>query len=506
MMKQIILLITLSTLLFSSEDLLLKLQELENQIKELKAQVKAQDKALKEQLKTQDQALKEQMQVHSEELDERLPIIENNEKHAILDKINFSPEILLRMDKLDYTNGLIGNGDQTLIHDPFNPYVGQTRRDRYSKNFDPAGYMRMRINMKADFEDLKFFGRLVYSNSSQSNERLCILSRDIKSAPGGSAFDLDRAYIDYTPNRYSGGDLTFSFGVLPTSGGTPMHYAQNKQRSSMFPALVFDMNTYGVIVTKKLYDTMYVRAIAAKAYTLKESFYPYQCNRENIDNADVYGLYSDINFNFLGDSLLSFGINLLDNLKAHPYLGPDIDSSHSHDLGQMTTYGIGLDINNFLDTPSVVFAHTAASNPNPNGNVDDYKIVNILQGTTAGNYTGFTEENYASGPMIGKMGYSFYIGGKYNFTPDLAFGAEYNHGSKYWFAATQGAEDIFNKLALRGEAIEAYGSWEFYKYLNAKLGYLYMKENYTGSGWHFGGPATKDATQNIYYLQLEAKF
>lgn len=484
-MKRFLLLITLPILLLGSEDLSSKVKNLEEQLKQLK----------------------EEMKMHQEDLDERFPIIEQNEKHSILDKINFSPEILLRLDKLDYRNGLIGDtGDATLIHDASSPYNGMSRRDRYSKHYDVAGYVRMRLNMNADFDDLKFHGRFLYANSSQSNQRLCILSRDIKTAPGGSALDIDRAYIDYMPNRYNGGDFTFSFGILPTTGGTPMHYAQNKQRSSMFPALVFDMNTYGLIATKKFYDTMYVRAIVAKAYTLKENFYPYQCNRENIDNANVLGLYSDIRFNFLGNSLLSFGINVLESLKAHPYLGPDIDSSYAHDLGEMSTYGIGIDINNFLDTSSIVFLHTAASNPHPNGNQDDYQITDPATGMTDGNYTGFTEESYASGPMIGKMGYSLYLGTKYNFTPDFALGGEYNYGSKYWFAATQGAEDIFNKLALRGQALEVYTSWNFYKQLNAKLGYLYMKEDYTGSGWHFGEPYKKDAQQDIYYLHLEARF
>lgn len=484
-MKRIPLLILFPFLLLSSDDISAKIKNLEEQLTQLKAQVNMQQ----------------------EDVDEHFPIIEKNEKHAILDKLSISPEILLSLQKLDYTSGLIGdNGDSTLIHDTYSPYNGLPRRDRYSKNFDVSGYVRMRLNMQGDFDDVKFYGRLLYANSSQSNERLCILSRDIKSAPGGSAFDADRAYIDYTPNRYNGGSFTLSFGILPTTGGTPMHYAQNKQRSSMFPALVFDMNTYGLIATQNFDNTMYVRAIVAKAYTLSEKFYPYQCNRENIDNANVYGLYSDISFNFLGDSLLSFGVNLLDHLKAHPYLGPDIDASYAHDLGSMTTYGIGLDINNFLDTSSVLFIHTAASSPNANGARDDYKIVNITEGTTDHNYTGFTEEDYASGTMLGKMGYSFYIGGKYNPLPTLALGAEYNYGSKYWFAATQGAEDIFNKLALRGQAVEVYSTWNFYKQLNAKVGFLSMKEEYTGSGWHFGEPQTKDARQNIYYLNLEARF
>lgn len=207
--------------------------------------------------------LQKELKLHQEDLDERLPIIEKNEKHSILDKINLSPEILLRIDKLDYASGLIGSdGDKTLTNpsDPNSPY----RRDRYTKNFDAAGYVRFRLNMNAQYEDLKFYGRFLYANSSQSHQRLCILSRDIKTAQGGSALDIDRAYIDYTPNKQQNGDFTLSFGILPTTGGTPMHFAQNKQRSSMFPALVFDMNTYGVIATQNFTTTLIFELLLQK--------------------------------------------------------------------------------------------------------------------------------------------------------------------------------------------------------------------------------------------------
>ena len=484
-MKKLLLLPLLISSTFASEDINKRIDTLEHELKTLKQQVATQQ----------------------DDLDEHIPIIEENEKRSILDKINFSPEILLRMDSFHYKTGLIGtNGDGTTITDPMNPSYGLPRRDRFTKNYQPAGYARVRLNMNADFEDVKFHGRLIYANSSQSNQRLCILSRDIKTGKGGSAFDIDRAYIDYTPNKNNGGDFTLSFGILPTTGGTPMQFAQGKRRSSMFPALVFDMNTYGVIATQRLYNTMYIRAIAAKAYTLRENFYPYQCNRENIDNANVFGLYSDISFDLWGDALFSFGVNVLNGLKAHPYFGPDISSSNSHDLGTMVTYGAGLDIKKFLDTPSIVFFHAAASDPSANGMRDDYKITNPATGTTAGGYPGFTVEDYASGTMLTKTGYALYLGARYDFTSDIALGAEFNYGSKYWFGATQGAEDIFNKLALRGDVYEVYGTWQFYKHLHAKAGYLRMEEDYTGSGWHFGEPQSKDAVQNIYYLQLEARF
>jgi opacity protein-like surface antigen len=489
-MKKISLLSLPLILLASNSNINDKIQKLEDEVKKLK----------------------QEMLYHQEDLDERMPIIEQIEKKSILDKVNFSPELLLRFDKLKYKTGQI-EGENTLIYNNHDSSLdGQQRRDEFSKDFDIASSIRFRLNMNVDFNDVKFYGRMLYMNSSQSHQRLCILSRDIKTGTSGSAFDVDRAYFDYAPNYKSDYTFTFSFGILPTTGGTPMQYAQNKKRNSMFPALVFDMNTYGMIGTQKLGSNTYARFILAKPYTLRPNFYPYQCNRENIDNADIVGLYSDTKFNFLGKSLLSFGVNMMHDLQAHPYLGPDIDSSDSHTLGTMVTFGFGLDIEKVLQTETTLFVHTALSNPHANGEQDDYQIVAITgeqtleDGLTANGDAGFTTSTYASGEMLSTNGYSVYLGTKYNVNEKWHIGVEYNYGSKYWFSATQGAEDMFNKLATRGPVYEVYGVWKYHKYFNTKLSYLNIHENYTGSGWHFGEPAKKDATQSILSLSLEARF
>lgn len=488
MRKFFLFILPLTLTLFASNDVNLQIQELQTKL----------------------QKLQEQVRYHQEDLDERMPIIERAEKKSILDKINFSPELLVRFDKFTYINRGI-EGENTLIYNNNGTSTGVQRRDEFSKTFDIASSIRFRLNMDMDLEEIKFHGRLLYMNSSQSHERICILSRDIKNTTGGSAFDVDRAYVDYSPNGTSPYAFTFSFGLLPTSGGTPMQYASNKKRTSMFPALVFDMNTYGAIGTQKIADQTFMRVILSKPYTLRPNFYPYQCNRENIDNANIVGAYADTKLHFLGEMLLSLGVNTLNSLQAHPYLGPDVSSSDSHELGTMVTFGLGADIEQFAGTQTTLFAHGALSNPHANGNKDDYKIVatsdqNLSDGKTIDGKTGFTTSDYASGEMLQENGYALYLGGKYDLTTTLSFGAEYNYGSKYWFSATQGAEDMFNKLATRGTAYEAYITWQYHKYLNAKLSYLQIEEHYTGSGWHFGEPASKDASQKILSLSLEAKF
>ena len=452
--------------------------------------------------------LKKIVQYQQEDLDERMPIIENIEKKTILDKINFSPELELRFDKMDYKSGEI-SGENTKIQNHSDPsLIGLQRRDEFSKNFDIATTIKFKLNMNVILDEkIKFYGRMLYTVSSQANQRLCILSRDIKSVSSSSAFDVDRAYVNYTPNKNSAYPFTFSFGLLPTTGGTPMQYGQSKTRQSMFPALVFDMNTYGIIATQKLGENTFLRGTLAKAYTLRANFYPYQCNRENIDNANVVGLYADTKFDFIGKSLLSFGVNVLHDLKAHPYLGPDVNAEDASVLGTMATFGIGIDIDKVAQSDTTIFLHTALSHPHPNGEIDNYQIQTDENGIQIDpNDIGFSTAEYAQGSMLNDNGYSLYIGMKHKLNSKLSIGTEYNHGSKYWFSATQGAEDMYNKLATRGDVGEIYGIWKFYKKIDAKAGYLYSKENYTGSGWHFGEPANKDATQNIAYITINARF
>ena len=185
---------------------------------------------------------------------------------------------------------------------------------------------------------------------------------------------------------------------------------------------------------------------------------------------------------------------------------PDINTNNSSVLGDIYTIGFGIDIENFANTNSKFFLHTALSNPHGNGNIDDYQIVNKKEGTTEDGYIGFSEANYAKGEMLKENGYSVYLGAKYEVDTTLKFGLEYNYGSKYWFSATQGAEDILNKLATRGWVTEAYTIWKYHPNLFVKFGYVSSKENYTGSGWHGAEPAKKDATQKVGYINLNAKF
>jgi len=398
------------------------------------------------------------------DLNEMGPVVDSVERKSFTDIIDLRPEVRLRFDKMKYSVGAFETA-----YDPANQ---RDSREDFTKKFTVASSVRFRLNMRANvLNDVFFNGRLVMQHSTQSNERLCILSDEIKSSGSITGIDFDRAYFDYRMHGIDNYPIILSFGVLPTSGGTPMQYAE------------------------RIGHKTFIRGIVAQAYTLDPNIYPYQCNRETIDNANIYGLYFDTH---VSDNILfSIGVNVLDNLKAHPYLGPDITANNADNLGTMVTFGMGVDAERVADSGVTTFLHMALSNPHANGNIDDYGP------GTDGN---FTDSAYATGPMLSSNGYSLYTGLLYDLRRSWTLGAEYNYGSKYWFAATQGAEDMFNKLATRGHVGEGYLIWEFNRHMFAKAGYMYTKEAYTGSGWHFGEPIKKDGTQQVGYLQLNASF
>ncbi|OYV99849.1 MAG: hypothetical protein B7Z61_13940, partial [Acidobacteria bacterium 37-71-11] len=74
-------------------------------------------------------------------------------------------------------------------------------------------------------------------------------------------------------------------------------------------------------------------------------------------------------------------------------------------------------------------------------------------------------------------------------------GAEYNHGSQYWFNFTPSQDDIIApKTATRGHVIEAYVIHKVSKRFLVRLGYIDYTYDYSGSGWHIGAPKKLDST------------
>ncbi len=86
-----------------------------------------------------------------------------------------------------------------------------------------------------------------------------------------------------------------------------------------------------------------------------------------------------------------------------------------------------------------------------------------------------------------ETGTSFWIGTQLPVVENGKLGLEYNHGSKYWRPFTY-AEDTFigSKIAARGDAYEAYFTYQLTDALSAQLRYTKIDYDYTGSNGFFG--------------------
>ena len=438
------------------------------------------------------------------------------ERKYYIDKINFSPELRIRVDKFRYKLNPF-KAEQKVYSK--NPSLAKKRGAKgYTKDYDLHYYVRLRLNMYTQFTDnLKFIGRMLVVKHTHDNQRFCILSNNI-SASGKETptiVEFDRAYFDWKFYKTENLELTFSAGILPTNGGQSSNLIENTPRKSFFPSLIFDANSIGGILTARIKKDYWLRVVYGKGYILNSDVFYFQCNRENILNDDMTGLFFETNIYKVRNSLIYIGVLKNGNLKAYPYLGQfsengnvqsNTDLKYMKSLGDIYNIGAGFQIEK-IKRKLDIFLNVGYSIPDGNGNCMNYTSNTYLEckygGQPFDTTNVFTNAKYAGGTLLKKNGYAFYTGFRYTERKlkKAKIGMEFNYGSKYWWSATQGSEDVFNKLATRGYAFEGYYIQPFNRFIYLRIGYLLIKEKYSGSGWHFGQPAEKNGKiQNIYAL------
>lgn len=91
------------------------------------------------------------------------------------------------------------------------------------------------------------------------------------------------------------------------------------------------------------------------------------------------------------------------------------------------------------------------------------------------------------GSMDSETGTSYWLGTQLPVIENGKLGLEYNHGSEYWRPFTY-AEDtmIGSKVAARGDAYEAYFTYQLTDALSAQIRYTAIDYDYTGSNGFFG--------------------
>jgi hypothetical protein len=149
---------------------------------------------------------------------------------------------------------------------------------------------------------------------------------------------------------------------------------------------------------------------------------------------------------------------------------------------------------------------TYSPNMSVRGNMDGAAISLMIDGLTEdglledtkvfGSFAWSSTRPDAGSTMLGssedESGTSYWFGFQQSlFDGKGKFGVEYNHGSQYWRPFTY-AEDtmIGSKLAARGDAIEAYFTYQMTEALSFQLRYTAIDYDYTGSNGFFGASGT----------------
>ncbi|MDR3682122.1 MAG: DUF3373 family protein [Geothrix sp.] len=167
----------------------------------------------------------------------------------------------------------------------------------------------------------------------------------------------------------------------------------------------------------------------------------------------------------------------------------------------------------------------------PNGQSSQYGAYwNFPNAMPAGYPTGLQQLS-GFGGLMGDANHSetasaYYAGMRYDPTPTLGFGLEFNHGSPRWFTYTPATGEYTDKLGARGDVWEGYIQWQFAHNASFRVGYIDYNYTHAFSGWQIDPAAMPgqswEASYNLnnnpllqysypstvknYYAAIEVKF
>lgn len=444
-MKKTIVLSALASLVVSS---FAADNSVQAQIDELKSKIEALQKAQNEQVA-------KQQTVRVDELEERVDKVETA---TMVNKINWGVDFRTRVDSFKRTTA---DGSES------------SDGDIWSN--------RLRLTMSSDItDDMKFTGRLaMYKNWADSSMYPYSGMDPMQGRrPSDSSIFVDRAYVDWTVLK---GEvpLALTIGRQPSSDGPSHQFKDNTVRKSTYSALSFDGGADGVVATVGLQKLTGIPEAALR--------FGYGKGYQDTTGANYVGVSGGVEDATVMGAFFDFGLGIPGSLvQVSMVKATDMVSNTpvNANIGDVTLYTAMMEFTNLADTNLDLFAHYAVSVASPNG------MTGLYNGMNFGLLTNAATANTAS--TDDKTGHAYWLGGRYTFNSDILnnprIGLEYNHGSQNWFGFTQGSNDVTNKLATRGDAIEAYYIQPINRYAHLRVGAQMIDYDYSGSGMQIGAP------------------
>lgn len=410
-------------------------------------------------LKSKIEALQKVQASSHTETEERIDKVETT---SMINKINWGVDFRTRVDSFK-----------------------QTAANRIKSSNDDVWSNRLRLNMSSAItDDMKFTGRVVMYKNWADSYAYPYAGMDPMQGrrPSDSTLFVDRAYVDWTVLK---GEVpvALTIGRQPSSDGPSHQFKDNTVRKSTYSALSFDGGADGVVATVGLQKLTGVPELALRVGYGKG----YQQNTgasytgaAGISDTKVGGIFLDAGLGITG-SLVQISAVKATNVVSN------IPNANAN-IGDVSLYTAMVEFTNLANTNLDLFAHYAMSVSSPSGTASMYDP----DGTGPMPTMPFGLLTNTAGDTTDKTGHAFWVGGRYTFESALLnnprVGLEYNRGSQNWFSFTQGSNDVTNKLATRGDAVEAYYIQPVNRYAYLRVGAQVINYDYSGSGMQIGAP------------------
>jgi len=297
--------------------------------------------------------------------------------------------------------------------------------------------------------------------------------------PSDSSIYVERAYLDWFFNQSGMIPFALTIGRQPSSDGPSHQFKDNTVRKGTYSALLYDGAADGIVATLNIsklldYKKTYVRFGYAKGFGYSQTANDIGnayigASNSDLQDTNVYGIFLDTTLPGVEHSLVQMSYSKMKDIIANPL---DSNSTRNTNLGDMDMYGIMVEVTDFQGMDLDMFVHYGYIKTYPNGN----------------SYSDYGGLLNPPGSSLSKEGDAVWLGMRYGLGEKAKYkiGLEYNHGSKNWVSLTQGAFDVYNKLATRGDAYEAYLMYVINRYANIRLGYVDIDYDYSRSGWFVG--------------------
>ncbi len=428
------------------------------------------------------------------------------ETKTLKDRINLGAEYRLRYDSYKYKDLRVT--DYSTM--PPTPTVHTTEND--DSNFTN----RFRINMNANIsKSLKFHARLAAYHAWGDHDENTVANfyndGNAVHALGDNGLKIDRFYVDWIPQGFPV-PLAITVGRHPSSEGPPTEYKENRKRQSTYPALIFDGEADGIVATLGLeryigLQNAGLRLAYGKVYRSDTNDTDVSwLDNDNTQDSDIAAAFFESKIPFVPNSLMVFSYAHVFDMPANMIDGEMTDGVI---LGDLDLFGVHFQASDIAKSGLDLYVSGSINETDPN----DDSATNLAFGTSMLALNGAPVAN--ADDVESKTGWSVVAGFRYTMpikalnNPKLGF--EYNHGSKYHFTMTSGANELYNKLATRGDAYELYYIQPVSRHLFFRAGYTHVDYDFTGSGQPAWEPIRLDrldldtTMDNIYFL-MDVRF